>query len=155
MKQIKNSFESIERTCLLNLRLAALDEQMHYSELFNIGTALGLYERQTILFVQDVMNNSAPQYLKQKQCLTFRIWLIKKMVHKCLFYIGSELCSQPLQFENSKNFYLPHMPISYWAVYKLHHSVGLSHAEIAIALNTTPLQIRARLNKALEYNQKQ
>ena len=119
--------------------------------LYEVGTALGLRDKQAVLFAQEVLYKAMHNSFNAKGKWPLRIRLIQMMVYKCLFHISSELLMHSFKNVSSDTFYIPQMPLSYWAVYILHHTIGLSKNEIAFILNTSVLQVNKRLNKALEY----
>ncbi len=91
---------------------------------------------------------------------SLRIWLTKLLVHKCIFKISSELFSQGNSSKTLGHYYgygdshklnQKHMPLSFRAVFILKNIVGFDENEIAEILNTTPLSVKQRLNKARAY----
>jgi hypothetical protein len=134
--------------------LSNVEYQNQKIELYKVGTALGLHEMQASLFATDVLNKAGNYYMNSDGRMPKRILLIQMMVHKSLFHISSGLCLQSFGNVNSDTYNKPRMPLSFWAVYVLHHSFCLSFIETAFILNTTLSEVKIRWNKALEYNYK-
>ena len=119
--------------------------------LFTVGTAQGLRDKQAALFAEEVLHKAEHVFFNAEGQWPFRIHLIQMMVYKCLFHISSELSMHSFKNVSTDTFHIPQMPLSYWAVYILHYTIGLSKNEIAFILNASVLQVNSRLIKALEY----
>lgn len=130
--------------------------------LFKIGAAFGFNGEQTndlIKLVSSLVSHQA----RMENVSSFRIWLCKIMVHKCVIKISDEIFNEhhynAMATEHSFVTYasgyerlhareLKTMPLSFRAVYVLHKKIELNDTEIAEILNLTPLEVRARLTRA-------
>lgn len=103
-------------------------------------------------------------------CVPFRVWASRIIVHKCAYRIGKKVFWQSgsgskqnsLGINNSdgcdtssRPLHLKDMPLSFRAVFILRQLIGFSVLEIAQMLNTTPAQVIERYNKALAFLDKE
>lgn len=146
-----NSRQPVSEALMSHPYQASTTEQMgnHETYLFQIGTGLGLCGDQCTLFVQQVLAQASLQVAYRKVGLPLRIWLAQMMVHKCLFHISSELFRQMGRSGREVALYSPNMPLSFWAVYRLRHTIGLTEAETSLVLKTSVGQVKERWSRAL------
>ncbi|HYC27516.1 MAG TPA: hypothetical protein VEB42_01855 [Chitinophagaceae bacterium] len=116
--------------------------KMHKPLLYRIAMSLGFNDHQLHLLVEEVCCSFTRQRPRQKGDLPLRTLLIKRLVHRCVFIISSRLFQQV-------NRSTCEMPLCYRVVYELKTGIGLDEKELALVLNTSPLRIRKRLNRAL------
>ncbi len=140
--------------------LSLLNE--HEPLLFKIGAAFGFNGEQTNDLIKLVFSLAGYQ-ARMENASSFRIWLCKIMVHKCIIKISAEIfnahhyntAATGYSFVTYTSGYeRPHarelktMPLSFRAVYILHKKIEFNDTEIAEILNLTPLEVRARLTRA-------
>lgn len=104
------------------------------------------------------------QYGAYSGTLPFKVWLSKILIRKCIFRIRADLFSgvenvqlHPQAFANystDKSIFGPAINryhLVFCIVYLLHNYISFAEREIAEILNTNPLSVRERLNKALQF----
>lgn len=116
-----------------------------------IGIGLGFSETESGWLAQQVIDDAIKGNCQRNDHLSPRVWLSKIMVRKCLFTISTLLFSS--KNIESKNKFLTDktIPLSFWTVMILYNTVGFNENEIAEILNTTVMQVKHRLNKALAF----
>ena len=128
--------------------------------LYQTAISFGFNDNELNDLVQQVCSHGSRSYTHQRNFFSLRIWLTKLLVHKCIFKISSELFSQGNSSKTLGHYYgygdshklnQKHMPLSFRAVFILKNIVGFDENEIAEILNTTPLSVKQRLNKARAY----
>jgi hypothetical protein len=114
-----------------------------------IGISLGFTETESGWLAQQVIHDAIKGNCQRNDHLSSRVWLSKIMVRKCLFTISNLLFSS--KNIDSKNKFLAGktIPLSFWTVLILYNTVGFNEIEIAEILNTTVMQVKRRLNRAL------
>ena len=118
--------------------------QSHTPVLYKIGMLLGFNDEALHTLVEEVCATISKQQESQGDSYSIRIALIKCLVCKCVFITSSRLFQRA-----SVN--ASEMALSYRIVYTLKTTIGLNETELAVILNTTPLSIRTRFNKALAF----
>jgi hypothetical protein len=101
----------------------------------------------------------AKTYNEHSETVPFKLWISKVLVRKCVSRISQDLFSGLLNahstasvfesYSNSNRW--KYMPLSFWVVHLLHDHVGFTETEIAEILNTSPVIVKERLNKALRF----
>jgi hypothetical protein len=126
-----NAFESREQEVSVHLPL-----------LYKIAMSLGFNDHELHTLIDDVCSTAIKQNNRQNEDLPLKILLAKNLVYQCVFCISKRLFQQPGKNTNE-------MPLSFWVVYRLKTIIGFNDRELAVLLNTSPANIRTRLNKAL------
>jgi DNA-directed RNA polymerase specialized sigma24 family protein len=133
----------------------------HEDLLVQIMSGLGLNKIQSDEILKEVRLQAKRQYREYPGTFPFKVWLSKILVRKCIFKISEdffnglkdEQTKSPAfgSYSTEKNIFATcgeKIPLSFWVVYLLHHHIGFTEKEIAEILNTSPLSVRTRLNKA-------
>ena len=168
MKTLANT-TNISSTSHLNVHdgppnLAGATIQKHENLLSRIISGFGFNEIEARAILTEVFNQASKEFGKYSGALTFKLWLSKLLVRKCIFKISVDY------FSGLQNATLPpqgmprlsgaasifvsgdeRIPISFWSVYLLNHHIGFTVTEIAEILNSNPLNVRERLSKALKF----
>jgi DNA-directed RNA polymerase specialized sigma24 family protein len=129
--------------------------------LFKIGVAFGFNGEQTNDLIKLV--SLASHQARMGNVSSFRIWLCKIMVHKCVISISAEIFNNhhyntaatehsfvtyTSGYERTHARELKTMPLSFRTVYILNKKIEFNDTEIAEILNLTPLEVRIRLIRA-------
>src|SRR5687768_751763 len=138
--------------------------QKHENLLTQIVSELGFSKIEAREILTDVCLEAKKQYGAYSGTLPFKVWLSKILIRKCIFKIsvdffnGLENAQLHLQafeiYSTAKSIFETRhepIPLSFWIVYLLHNYIGFTEREIAEILNTNPLSVRERLNKALQF----
>ncbi len=130
--------------------------------LFKIGAAFGFNGEQTNDLIR-LVSSLVSHQRRLENVSSFRIWLCKTMVHKCIFRISAEIfndhhcntAATEYSFVTYTSGYemlharkLKTMPLSFRAVYILNKKIEFNDTEIAEILNLTPQEVRVRLTRA-------
>ncbi|HWJ26231.1 MAG TPA: hypothetical protein VNS32_06790 [Flavisolibacter sp.] len=114
-----------------------------------IGIGLGFTETESGLLAQQVIDDAIKNNCRRNDHLSPRVWLSKIMVRKCVFTISNLLFSSKNIDSKNKFPTAKTIPLSFRTVLILYNSVGFNEMEIAEILNTTVMEVKHRLNKAL------
>jgi hypothetical protein len=136
----------------------AENKEVYEALLYKIAISFGFNDCETMDLVQEVGSCSNTYCADRPNSGSLKIWLSKLMVHKCIFKISSQLFSQNSNAEKinhlptgggsgHKNSQTTDIPLSLRSVSILSDIIGFDEIEIAEILNTTPLQVKQRLNK--------
>jgi hypothetical protein len=137
-------------TCTASLALAAnttfspIEQHVRKYEPLMRKIALSFGFCDTVLheLVENTCSSALRHYETQEMYFSLRIWMSKLIVQKCVSKISASIFQQ---IDTSSK----EMPLSFRTVYLLNVLVGFDEYEMALLLNSTPIIIRARLNKAL------
>jgi len=110
--------------------------------MYKIGLSFGFNDSTLHELVRDTSSCAIRYFKTHTDYLSIRLWMSKLIVQKCILKI-----SLPIFLQEGPC--CQEIPVSFRAVYVLNKLVGFDENEVALILNTTPLVIRARLNKAL------
>ncbi len=110
--------------------------------MYKIGLSFGFNDSTLHEWVRESSTCAIRCFTAHTDNLSIRLWMAKRIVQKCILKISLPIFQQegPCCHE---------MPVSFRAVYVLNRLAGFDENEMAFILNTTPLVIRERLNKAL------
>jgi hypothetical protein len=112
------------------------------SLLYKIAAEFGFDSSDRQELVEEVHSFASRHPEGQEELLPKKIWLAKLIVHKCVFKISSQMFQQPETCTKQ-------MPLSFRTAYLLNNLVGFNEEEIAVILNTTPINIKQRLHRAI------
>ena len=128
--------------------------------LLQVTSGFGFNETHSLKILQEVraMASSASCHMED---LSLRLWLVKKVVQKCVFLVSNDMfqcktnyVDHELALERRpylRSFMLHqtrHMPLPVWTTYLLVDIIGFNELEVASILNTHPFKIREQLSMA-------
>lgn len=131
------------------------DEQAKKYEHFlkAVACSLGLSEIEATMLAGEVCALGR-RFSDENNGLNLRLWLSKQLIRNCVFIISSAMFGkkEEIAFYADAGCRIPlpirKLPLSFRTVYLLVHHWGFRVEEVAILLNSTPLQVRERLLKA-------
>lgn len=129
--------------------------------LFKIGAAFGFNGERTNDLIK-LVSSLASYQARMENVSSFRIWLCKIMVHKCIIRISAEIFNNHYYNSTAEHSFVTYtsgyetlharelrtIPLSFRTVYILNKKIEFNDTEIAEILNLTPLEVRARLTRA-------
>ncbi|HEY9363494.1 MAG TPA: sigma factor [Chitinophagaceae bacterium] len=144
-----------------NIELVEVKVKKYRQLLYEIARSFGFDEKESQELVQQSCLYASRHIEEEANHFSFRIWLSKILVYKCIFKISSELFSQAgtdteenafcslgySRYKSSRGFNVQTMPLSLRAVFIL-NNIGFNESEMAEILNTTLLKVKERLSKA-------
>jgi hypothetical protein len=138
---------------------AAGQKIMKYEPLLHqIAISFGFSNDESCELVQQAFRRAHESYAKQENCYPLKVFLTKCLIHKCIFKISSQLFSQSntaciYSFNSlyTGDLRLQKMPLSLRTVYLLNIKFKYNELEMAEILNTTSVQVKEKLQKALAF----
>jgi len=127
------------------LTITGAGTKEYESLLYKIATSFGCSDCEALDLIQQVCTCSAICSADWCNDTSLKIRLSKGIVHKCIFKLSSQWCSQ---YVEAKTVCVTDMPLSFHVVYILHDIIGFDENEVAELLNTNLHLVRQRLNKA-------
>jgi DNA-directed RNA polymerase specialized sigma24 family protein len=141
-------------TCIAEQKI-----EKHESLLMQIVTGLGFNKVESNQIIDEVRLQAQKQFRDYSGLFPFKLWLTKTLVRKCIFKISQDLFNGVSNaqvfggFSTAKNIFggrQEQIPLSFFIVYLL-HDIGFTEREIAEILNTSTMNVKERLNKALQF----
>jgi len=125
--------------------------------LHTLALSLGVDEIESEELVRHVCSAAEANYGRPAKSFDLKLRLSKIVVHNSIFKISTRMFSQSGNatgaFLVSVNGLIPksiyEIPISFRTVYILIHVMGFSESETAYVLNSTPMQVKERLARAV------
>jgi DNA-directed RNA polymerase specialized sigma24 family protein len=129
--------------------------EAYHTLLYTIATSFGLPDKEATELVGEVFSSAVKGHVECGKGWPLKLWLSKRLVHKCVFRISSRMFSQPANgpANATDNFLRPSalakIPFSFRAVYILFTLIGFTEPEVGQLLNITPIQVRERMARAV------
>jgi len=129
------------------------------SLLMQIVTALRFNKVESNQIIDEVRLQAPREFTDYSGLFPFKLWLTKTLVRKCIFKISQDLFNGVSNaqvfggFSTRKSIFeakQEQIPLSFFIVYLL-HDIGFTDPEIAEILNTSTMNVKERLNKALQF----
>ena len=132
----------------------------HQPVLLQVTSGFGFNETHSSKLLQEV-KAMASTGTCQTEDLSLRLWLVKKVVQKCVFLVSNDMfqsksknVDHDLALEGRpylRSFMLHQtrqMTLPVWTTYLLVDIIGFNELEVASILNTHPFKIREQLSLA-------
>jgi len=132
----------------------------HQPVLLQITSGFGFNETHSSKLLQEVKAMVALDAYHKEE-LPLRLWLVKKVVQKCVFLVSSDMfqckinnIDHGLALEDRpylRSFMLHQtrqVPLPVWTTYLLVDIIGFNELEVAGILNSHPFKIREQLSMA-------
>jgi hypothetical protein len=128
--------------------------------LYGIATGFGFTYGESLALVKQVMADGVEQCRTTEPCKSYRIFLSKMMVRRCVLKVSSDIFAfnpgggSKYSWTDSglhTRLSINDLPLTTRSVFILQEKIGFSEQEVSEILNTSAYNVRARFNKALSF----